>query len=226
MHFDYFNPFNQKTTLLNMQFELAENEKALEILKKEGPKSVSEIAEFLQVTTEGARFHVLKLEKEGLVGSRSVAEGRGRPKQIWFLTDKGNDRFPDTHATLSANLIQMMRETLGEDAVDKVIDRHQQTLMSRYAAEIDPESDLEQKIGKLAEIRSREGYMADYTREEGHYLFMENHCPICSATSVCQGFCKAELTTFEKVLGDNVKVERVEHIIEGARRCCYQISKN
>lgn len=209
-----------------MDTHLAENEKALEILKQQGPKSISAIANSMDVTVEGARFHLLKLEKNGFVKSTSKAEGRGRPKQIWSLTQKGHDRFPDAHAELTANLINMMQETLGEDAVDQVIDRHQKNTSSRYSQEIDESDNLETRLKKLANIRTREGYMAEYKKEDEYFLFIENHCPICSAAKVCQGFCRAEKNIFEIVLGEDVEVERMEHIIKGARRCCYRISKS
>ena len=209
-----------------MKTKLAENEKALEILKQQGPQSISDIAELMEVTVEGARFHLLKLEKDGFVTSRSKAEGRGRPKQIWSLTQKGHDRFPDAHAELTANLITMMRETLGEDAVEQVIGRHQNTVRSRYLKKIDLSDSLEKRLKKLAEIRTREGYMAEYKKEEDYFLFIENHCPICSAAKVCQGFCEAEKSIFKSVLGEDVEVERVEHIVKGARRCCYRITKS
>lgn len=209
-----------------METQLAENEKALEILKQQGPQSISSIAGLMDVTIEGARFHLLKLEKDGFIKSTSKAEGRGRPKQIWSLTQKGHNRFPDAHAELTANLINMMRDTLGEDAVEQVIERHQNKVRSRYLNEIDLSDSLENRLEKLAKIRTREGYMAEYKKENDSFLFIENHCPICSAAKVCQGFCRAEKNIFQSVLGDDVKVERIEHIIKGARRCCYRITKS
>ena len=209
-----------------MQSPIADNEKALDIIKREGPQSISEIATAMGVTVEGARFHLLKLEKDGLVVSINESKGRGRPKQIWSLTEKGNSRFPNTHDKLSANLIHLMKEALGDDAVDKVIDRHQESLQERYSAEIDQDNNLEERITRLVELRTSDGYMADYIKENDHYLFIENHCPICSAASVCQGFCRAEIDTFQKVLGDDVDIKRVDHIVQGARRCSYKIVKS
>lgn len=217
-HMDYYKS--------SMKTQLQENEKALEVIKRDGPKSISEIADVLGVTTEGARFHLLKLQKEGLVKSESVAEGRGRPKQIWSLTPKGDDRFPDAHAELTANLITMMRETLGESAVDQVIAKHESAMIDRYSSEIDTKATLEKRISQLVEIRSREGYMAEYKKEGRDFVFIENHCPICSAAKVCQGFCRAELQTFKSLLGESVKISREEHILNDDRRCCYRISNS
>ena len=61
--------------------------------------------------------------------------------------------------------------------------------------------------------------------EEGSYLLVENHCPICAAASACTGFCRSEQAIFEYVLGRDVRVERIEHLLAGARRCAYRITK-
>jgi predicted ArsR family transcriptional regulator len=67
--------------------------------------------------------------------------------------------------------------------------------------------------------------MANWEKEkDGSYLLVENHCPICAAASACTGFCRSEKAIFEHVLGRNVRVERVEHLLAGARRCAYRIS--
>jgi predicted ArsR family transcriptional regulator len=208
-----------------MYNELPDHERALTILKTEGPQSVKQLARQLNITVEGARFHLVKLEKDALVKSESVAEGRGRPKQIWSLTKKGHDRFPDTHAALTVNLIDMMRDTLGDEALDRVIDEHEERTLDRYRQEMEG-TDLEERVAELVEIRSREGYMAEYHKEGEDFIFVENHCPICSAAKVCQGFCRAEINVFRVVLGEDVQIERTEHIIAGARRCAYRISSS
>lgn len=209
-----------------MNNEIPDHERALCIFKKKGSQSVKALSEEMDITTEGTRFHLMKLEKEGLVESESVAEGRGRPKQMWSLTKKGHNRFPDTHAALTVNMINMIRETLGEEALDKIIERHENKTRSRYFNEIEKSADLEERVAKLVNIRTKEGYMAEYKKEDDGYLLIENHCPICSAAKECQGFCRAELNIFQSVLGDNVEVKRTEHIIAGARRCAYKISQN
>ena len=74
------------------------------------------------------------------------------------------------------------------------------------------------------DLRAKEGYMAQFEKNEnGDFLLVENHCPICAAATLCQGFCATELNTFQSVLGPNTKVERIDHILAGARRCAYLI---
>jgi predicted ArsR family transcriptional regulator len=65
--------------------------------------------------------------------------------------------------------------------------------------------------------------MAEYSKDDKGYLLVENHCPICAAAKICQGFCTSELNTFKFILGNDVSVTRVNHIIAGDRRCAYRI---
>ncbi|KAG1161351.1 hypothetical protein G6F35_019117 [Rhizopus arrhizus] len=66
--------------------------------------------------------------------------------------------------------------------------------------------------------------MAELRQDGADYLFIENHCPICSAAKACMGFCRSELELFRNVLGAGVTVDREEHILAGARRCAYRVS--
>ncbi len=40
-----------------------------------------------------------------------------------------------------------------------------------------------------------------------------------------ENLCRSELTIFRAVLGVDIIVERVDHILAGARRCAYRVSK-
>jgi predicted ArsR family transcriptional regulator len=207
-----------------MNINLPDNERAIWILKNRGPQPLNVLADEMKVTTEGARFQLLKLSKDGLVESTTVSKGRGRPQQIWSLTALGNARFPDAHAELTVKLIQKVRQTLGESALDAVIEANGKEGLDKYTRELELVETLEDRISGLAAIRNREGYMASYVKEDDGYLLIENHCPICAAAATCQGFCKSELNTFQTLLGDQVNVVRINHILAGARRCAYQIT--
>jgi predicted ArsR family transcriptional regulator len=65
--------------------------------------------------------------------------------------------------------------------------------------------------------------MAEWRAEGDGFLLIENHCPICAAAAACQGFCRAELEVFQDTLGPGVAIERIDHILAGARRCAYRI---
>lgn len=198
----------------------------LMLLKTRGSLTAGEIAKELSITSEGARLQLLKLMDDGLIESNHESKGVGRPTQYFSLTELGNKGFPDTHAELTVKLIQLMKETLGEDALQTVISAGEEKAKERYSLQLQYATTLEEKIQQLTNIRTQEGYMAEYTKDEDGYLLIENHCPICAAAQICQGFCNAELNTFRFALGEDVGISRINHIIAGDRRCAYRISPN
>jgi predicted ArsR family transcriptional regulator len=195
-------------------------------LKTRGPQTAADLGKATGVTGEAARQQLVRLAADGLVVATAEPRGVGRPAQVWSLTQAGNARFPDGHAELTAQLIRSIRTELGEAALDRLIESRAAESKAAYAAALEGAHDLGERVARLAEARTREGYMAESRAEGKGYLLVENHCPICVAATACQGFCRAELDTFREVLGPDASVDRTEHIVQGDRRCAYRISLN
>jgi radical SAM protein with 4Fe4S-binding SPASM domain len=97
-------------------------------------------------------------------------------------------------------------------------------MLEQYLQHLGGEPSLSSKLEKLADIRTKEGYMAVVKdQEDGSLLFIEKHCPICEVAATCAGLCKNELSLFQSVLGNSVHIERVEHILAGGRNCVYKV---
>jgi predicted ArsR family transcriptional regulator len=193
-------------------------------LKMHGVLSTAQLGKLLGTTGEAARQQLVKLSEEGLVSATTEGGRVGRPTQNWSLAPAAYSRFPDTHAALTVQLLDILRSTMGQSAVDKLIDAREAMTLKAYSSLTDHRPDLSGKLAALAEARSAEGYMAEYRQQEdGSYLFIENHCPICAAATACQGFCRAELDVFKAAIGPGAEVQRIEHIVHGGRRCSYSV---
>jgi predicted ArsR family transcriptional regulator len=183
------------------------------------------VAERLGVSRQAALQTLERLAADGLVAHATERRGVGRPRRLWSLTDKAHGRFPDTHAQLTLEMLSAVRAEFGEEGVERLIARRERDAEAAYADALSPAITLESRLARLTALRVAEGYMAKWSREDdGTYLLVENHCPICAAAAACQGFCRAELSLFRKVLGPDVTVERTDHILAGARRCAYRIT--
>ena len=193
-------------------------------LKSRGPQPAAALAGALAITPMGAHKQLQSLQAQGLVSSRDEADGPGRPKRLWTLTPAGHARFPDRHADLAVQLIRHASEVLGPGAVDRLIEAREQEQQAGYEAALAGLASLGARVRKLAELRSREGYMARADKHGKAWLLVEDHCPICAAAATCQGLCRSELRIFAQCLGEGVQVERVEHVLAGARRCAYRIT--
>jgi predicted ArsR family transcriptional regulator len=166
------------------------------------------------------------LEDEKLVHSQaepSRPPRRGRPVQIWRLTDAAGRIFPDAHALLTGGLLSSLQEVHGQQGFQKLLEARTRQQVEEYRQSV-PEGSLKDKVKALARLRDREGYMTEVGQAPGGgFLLIENHCPICTAARTCQGFCESEKQVFQDLLGPDVGISRVEHILSGSRRCAYSI---
>lgn len=198
----------------------------LAVIKRHGPSPAGEVATALHISDIAVRQHLHALAAEGLVDFEEESRGRGRPTKVWRLTGVSNGQFADTHADLSIDLLEAARASLGDAAVQTLLDYRVRDTVARYAQSMPSDTSVCRRVKKLAELRSAEGYMAEVVREaRGVFLLIENHCPISDAAARCSGLCGSELAIFELVMGAGIHVERCEHIGGGGQRCVYRMRR-
>jgi predicted ArsR family transcriptional regulator len=201
----------------------------LERLKRVDSATAGELASDFGLTATAVRQHLEDLARTGLVEAVAAPPvGRGRPAQLWKLTPLAASLFPDRHADLTVSLLESIRETLGDAGIDAVVTARTKAQKAAYRAVLpDPAtSSVADRVQALARVRSVEGYMAEAAKgqEDGSFVLVEHHCPICEAADSCQSLCRGELELFRTVLGDDVTVERTQHLLSGDLRCAYRIS--
>jgi predicted ArsR family transcriptional regulator len=195
----------------------------LDLLKRNGELCASTLGPMLGVTPMAARLQLYALEEEGLVAARSEPAGRGRPLKYWSLTEASARVFPDAHQALAVEMIKSVEDLFGAEGLAKFVKKHGQMQRASYGEKLATAKTLGERVKRLADARSAEGYMAEAQKDGRDWLLIENHCPICSAARACTGLCAGELKVFSDVLGKDVSVTREEHILSGARRCAYRV---
>jgi predicted ArsR family transcriptional regulator len=195
-------------------------------LKSLGDAQAETLAKRLKISAQAVRQRLDRLLAENLVSFSDQVRGRGRPRRVWSLRPSAASLFPDTHAQLTVDLIRSIRTELGEPAFARLLQRRAEEITATYQKRLARERTVAKKLAALAEIRSSEGYMARLEELPGEgFLLVEDHCPICAAAIACQGFCSIELEIFQNLLGPDWRVERQDHLLSGARRCTYRISR-
>ncbi|WP_417676994.1 helix-turn-helix transcriptional regulator [Roseibium sp.] len=195
----------------------------LNALKASGPQTAGDLSSRLDVTPVAIRQHLDGLLAEDLVEFEDRKGSVGRPKRVWSLSPKGHGRFPDNHSGLVTGLLSGMKELYGQEGIDRLIAHRQETARKTYSKELKAAAGLGERLEILAELRSREGYMASVEQEDDGYLLIESHCSICAAATMCQGFCRSEMALFQELLGPDINLTREEHLLSGGRRCVYRI---
>jgi len=201
-------------------------DRLLYLLKTRGPQSAAQLAKRLALTAMAVRLHLYALHEDGQLTTRSAPQRIGRPRKIWSLTRAGQQRFPESYGDLAIDLLREARQQFGSDGIEKLLEARMRTLTETYRQRMPTaKASLSQRVRALARLRSVDGYMAEVTKHsDGSFSLIENHCPICSAATLCIGLCATELRMFEDLLGGGVAVERTEHVLSDSRRCTYRIT--
>jgi predicted ArsR family transcriptional regulator len=208
--------------------ELAETKRRIvDRLKRVESATATMLAAEFGLTDTAVRQHLDALEAGGIVQRyQGVPDGRGRPPVHWQLTPMAEELFPDRHADLTVELIESIRQALGDEALTKVVAARAERQLAAYRAAL-PVADVAVRVRTLASLRTAEGYLAEVTTDPddvGTMVLTEHHCPIHDAASACLGLCGAELTLFQEALGPEVIVTRSQHLLAGDARCSYRIS--
>lgn len=196
----------------------------LYLLKTQGAQTATALAEQLRVSPMAIRQHLQQLKAGNWVAYSEERRPLGRPVKLWQLAARSTDCFPDSHADLAADLLRGVTAIFGVDGLEQLIADRSHRQIENYGAKLSAMPDWKQQVWEMAHLRTQEGYMAEVIEQaDGTLLFVENHCPICVAARTCPQLCHAELETFRAVFGAAVAIERVEHLLQGQRRCAYQI---
>jgi predicted ArsR family transcriptional regulator len=186
------------------------------------------LARRLGLTPAATHQHLAILRGEGLVDFSSQRQRVGRPAHLWSLTPAAHGRFPDSHAVLAVATLEAVRDAFGDEGLGRLTEERTRRQVASYRPRVPSGADasLEERVSALARIRREESYMAEWGgANDGELELVENHCPIATAARCCPHLCAGELTLFRTVLGREVTVDRVEHLLSGDPRCVYRISE-
>lgn len=195
----------------------------LENLRRRGGQSANQLGKTLGMSAMGARQHLLRLEKDGLVVSHFEKRRTGRPALVFDLSEEASRHFPQGYDRFAESLLRDIEDAGGREKVVELFARRRQRLEEMYREKLAHVNDPLQRAAILAELRDSEGYMAEADLlEDGTIGLVEHNCPIAAVAKAYPEVCQAELDLFQNLCEGEVR--RVEHIVQGHQSCVYRLS--
>ena len=198
-------------------------EKILLLLKKNGPQSIENLSQELRITSMGIRQHLLSLERKGLIDYVAKRQGIGRPAFLYKLTDKAQDLFPKTYDSFIINVFRDIENHEGREKIDEIFKWRRNRLLKDAREALAEKKTFHDKMYGLKDFLESEGYFADISDANNHYLLKLSNCPIYKLAAEFNEACKNDLQFYRELLGK--EVTREECIIEGNHSCIYNIAK-
>src|SRR5579872_4193799 len=195
----------------------------LSLIKRHGPLTVQELSRRLGITPMGVRQHLAILERDGQLRSDGIRRGQGRPSRVYSITLEGDKVFPRTYEEVATSLLEDVRVLDGDAKIDALFERRRNRQLEQYRARM-AGKELPERVAVLAKIRDEEGYLAECEELDNNtFVLIEHNCPIRVVADAHRQACACEMALFSEALGADTT--RTEHILAGAPRCRYVITR-
>lgn len=204
--------------------QVSTREQILSLLKVNKQLTVSEMANRLNITEMAVRRHLNTLERDNIIETSLVRQAMGRPTNVYYLTNRGQEMFPRNYATLTVDLLRDIEELNGKEMVVQLFERRKERMKEKYGSRITDYNNLDEKIAELARLQSEHGYMVEWEKDkEGNYIFKEYNCPISAIAQEYPVACNSELALFQELLGtEDIECEFCM-AIDAEPHCFYKI---
>ncbi|NMC55199.1 MAG: winged helix-turn-helix transcriptional regulator [Chloroflexi bacterium] len=198
-------------------------ERILQKLLKTPRASINELAEVVGINSISVRHHLSSLQAEGLVTYEEERHGVGRPRLVYFLTEKGMELFPSSYFRFSNRLLEQMKESLPEKTVTKILHEMAKDIAEPYAQKA-ADLPLEERLDLVKEILQQEGFSVDWKKRGDQYELTEITCPYYHVSQSHPEVCAIDRTLISAIL--QVPIAKTRCVLKGDKTCSYVINNH
>jgi predicted ArsR family transcriptional regulator len=198
-------------------------ERVLKTLLTHERCTINELAESVGINPISVRHHINKLEAEGLVTSEEERHGVGRPRRIYYLSEKGREHFPTRYIQLTVRLLEQLKETMPEPMVNKIFSEMARDMASEYTDELEGLS-MEERLDLIQDLLTSEGFTVEWQQEDDYYQIREINCPYFRVGMNHPEVCALDETLISTLL--DIPAQKVKCMLEGDSYCTYLIPKD
>ena len=194
-------------------------------VRRRGEATADQIAEQLGMTVSGARQHLSALTRDGLVDASEMPAPeprRGRRTLVYSVTTAADSLFPKAYGELTNELLGYVADT-DPGMLEDLFAKRREHRITAARARLETKRGLGAKVAELSRILDEDGYLATHEKvSAGVYLITEQNCAIWAVAQRYGQACTSEIDFIRAVLPE-ATVERVQHMVAGARRCAYEV---
>jgi predicted ArsR family transcriptional regulator len=199
-------------------------EKVLKTLLSHQRSTINTLADAVGISPISVRHHINKLEALGFVSSDEERHGVGRPRNVYFLTEKGLEQFPTRYLSLTIRLLQQLKETLPEKMVAELFSQMAGEIATDFASELDLDDlSIEKRLDIARDLLNTEGFTMEWESKDDGYYIHEVNCPYHHVGQSHPEVCVVDETLISTLL--SVPVEKVKCILDGDTYCTYVVNK-
>jgi DeoR family suf operon transcriptional repressor len=195
--------------------------KILAHLQRHGEATVRELEVLLGISTTAVREHLTHLEARGLLGTRLMRQGPGRPRLMYSLRPRAQELFPKEYGTLVTLLMRELVRSEDPERFQALLDAVGARLAVEYGIQLSGNS-LEERLAALRTALAERGIPADVDAVEARLEIYA--CPYGNVAQEHPAICAMERGMLQQVLGETIRLEGA--IREGQRSCHFVVERD
>lgn len=188
----------------------------LELLRRRGPMSVSELADATDVTATAVRQRLSRLMGQGLIQREATRAGRGRPSHRYSLSEKARRQAGTNYADLAIMLWEQIRTVTDPEVRRGLLQRIAGGMAQLYAGQVQgvTTSDRMESLQRL--FAERRVPIEVETNGQSPVLTVLD-CPYPELAEKDRGICAVEKMLFAELLASPLRLSQCR--LEG-HTCC------
>ncbi|MDE2507117.1 MAG: AsnC family transcriptional regulator [Planctomycetota bacterium] len=194
----------------------------LDLIRRDGPLTVAEMATKLGVTATAVRNRLVRLSAAGMVERHAEVTGRGRPRHAYQVSVLARKRLGQTYTELAVALWGEMMVAVEDKKLRRLLFAR---IVDRLADQFRAQVKGNQWQGRMVELGSilhDRGVETEVTASEnGSDPILKQHsCPYYELAEVDRAVCALERKMFEKVVGQGLRLSQCR--LDGHRSCDFE----
>jgi predicted ArsR family transcriptional regulator len=190
------------------------------LLRHKHGLTVDELGTRLKVTRTAIRQHLAALDRGGLIEHGASKATKGRPTQLYVLSQKGRELFPRQYSWLAQLMLDSVKEEGGGDALRKRLGVMGSNVGNQLRAQHPALRSRADRVLKLAELMEHLGYSTANTTVLDPTVITADNCVFHDIAlkdpEVCQ-FDLALMATFTQS-----RVDHQECMARGGHVCRFK----
>lgn len=195
-------------------------ERILQTLLTQPHSTINNLAEAVDINPISVRHHLNSLQADGLAVADEERHGVGRPRLVYSLTEKGLERFPSRYYLLTNRLLDQLKASLPQTAINDLFVQMASSLTSNYSQKLQTLS-MEEKLNLIKEILAREGFVVEWEKQGDSYKIFEINCPYYHVGQSHPEVCAVDQSVISTIL--NISPEKIQCVLRGDAHCTYII---
>lgn len=175
-------------------------DRIVEHLLKFPRSSINNLADAIGINAISVRHHLTNLQSEGIIEADEERHGVGRPRLVYYLTEKGMETFPTCYLRLTNLLIDELKHIL--------TDKQMQDLFEKIAIKLSQEHvtkaaglPLMERMPIMTELLVEQGFLVDWEKKDDAIFIREMTCPFQQISQFHPEICKIDTILISSVLG-------------------------